>query len=171
MSIDLRTRFPNDPDVVELNRALGTYNYSILGIKILSGIAGAALVILLLWMGFRQVRAGILAMAPTATPTQTATATATATPRPSLTPSLTPTLTSTPTITPTPLTAIVARKIWLHTGCYEEFNAIVQAPQGAVVNLLPAGRRFDSLARECLLVEYHGPTQTTIGWMLIADLR
>jgi hypothetical protein len=171
MSVDLRTRFPNDPDVVELNRALGRYNNSILGIKILSGIAGAALIILLLWMGFRQVRASILAMAPTPTPTQTATATATATPRPTLTPSLTPTLTSTPTITPTPLTAIVARKIWLHTGCYEEFNAIVQAPQGAVVNLLPAERRFDGLARECLLVEYHGPTQTTIGWMLIADLR
>ncbi|HMD90827.1 MAG TPA: hypothetical protein VKF38_16850 [Anaerolineaceae bacterium] len=171
MSVDLRARYPNDPDVVELNRSLGTYNNTILGIKILAGIVGVALVIFLLWMGFRQVRAGLLAMAPTSTPTLTATATGTATPRPSLTPSLTPTMTSTPTVTPTPLSAIVARKIWLHTGCYEEFNAIVQIPMGASVNLLPAERRFDSLARECLLVEYHGPTQTTIGWMLIADLR
>jgi tetratricopeptide (TPR) repeat protein len=171
MSVDLRTRYPNDPDVVELNRSLGRYNNSILGIKILSGILGAALIIFLLWLGFRQVRASILAMAPTPTPTMTATATGTATPRPSLTPSLTPTLTSTPTVTPTPLTAIVARKIWLHTGCYEEFNAMVQIPMGASVNLLPAERRFDSLARECLLVEYHGPTQTSIGWMLISDLR
>jgi len=171
MSIDLRTRYPNDPDVIELNRGLGTYNNTILGIKILAAVAGAILVIFLLWLGFRQVRAGILALAPTATPTKTATATATATPSPTLTPSLTPTLTSTPTITPTPLSAIVALRIWLHTGCYEEYNAIVLVPQGASVNLLPAERRFDSLSRECLLVEYHGPTQTTIGWMLIADLR
>ncbi|WP_322510248.1 hypothetical protein, partial [Anaerolinea sp.] len=73
-------------------------------------------------------------------------------------------------ITPTPLTATLARRVWARNGCYEEFTGIAQIPEGAVVRLLPAERRFDTLSRECLLVEYVGETRTIIGWILIADL-
>jgi hypothetical protein len=70
------------------------------------------------------------------------------------------------------LTGVVARDIWIRNGCYESYKAIGQVPAGSSVNFLPAGRRFDNLSRECLLVEYTGPGNTSlIGWMLIADLQ
>ncbi|GAP07276.1 hypothetical protein ATHL_02146, partial [Anaerolinea thermolimosa] len=90
---------------------------------------------------------------------------------PSPTSTSTPRPTETPTITPTPLTATVTRKVWARNGCYEEYTAIAQIPEGGVVRLLPAERRFDALSRECLLVEYVGETRTIIGWILIADIQ
>ena len=171
LSADLRARYPNDPGVIELNRSLAPYNNTILGIKIGAGVLAAAVVFLLIWLGINQVRAYIVSLTPTATATSTPTATATRTPAPTFTSTVTPRPTETPTITPTPFTATVARKIWARNGCYEEFTAIAQIPEGGVVRLLPAERRFDTLSRECLLVEYVGETRTIIGWILIADLQ
>jgi len=171
LSADLRARYPNDPGVIELNRSLAPYNNTILGLKIGAGVLAAAVVFLLIWLGINQVRAYIVSLTPTATATSTPTSTATRTPAPTFTSTVTPRPTETPTITPTPFTATVARKIWARNGCYEEFTAIAQIPEGGVVRLLPAERRFDTLSRECLLVEYVGETRTIIGWILIADLQ
>lgn len=170
ISSDLRNRYPNDPDVMELNQGLAPYNNTLLGIRIGAAALGLIIVALLVWLGFRQVQGYIISLTPTATPTPTATATftPTATPNPSAT--ATPRPTSTPTITPTPLNAKVARQIWVRNGCYEEFTAIAQIPEGGLVRLLPTERRFDTLSRECLFVEYVGETRTIIGWILIADL-
>jgi tetratricopeptide (TPR) repeat protein len=171
LSADLRARYPNDPGVIELNRSLGPYNNTILGLKIGAGVLAAAVLFLLIWLGVNQVRAYVISLTPTSTPTPTATATATITPSPSPTFTVTPRPTLTPTITPTPLTAVVSRRVWARNGCYEEFTAIAQIPEGGVVRLLPAERRFDTLSRECLLIEYVGETRTIIGWILIADLQ
>ena len=171
LSADLRARYPNDPGVIELNRALAPYNNTILGLKIGAGLLAAAALFLLIVLGANQVRAYIISLTPTATPTPTATATPTRTPSPSPTSTSTPRPTETPTITPTPLTATVTRKVWARNGCYEEYTAIAQIPEGGVVRLLPAERRFDTLSRECLLVEYVGETRTIIGWILIADIQ
>ena len=171
MSTDLRARYPNDPGVLELNRGLSPYHNVVLGIKIGLGVIAAGIVFFVFWMGFMQVRSYVISLTPTATPTATETATPTSTPRPTNTPTPTPRPTGTATITPTPQTASLARKIWARNGCYEEFTAIAQIPEGGTVHLLPAERRFDTLSRECLLVEYVGETQTIIGWILIADLK
>ena len=171
LSADLRARYPNDPGVIELNRALAPYNNTILGLKIGAGLLAAAVLFLLIVLGANQVRAYIISLTPTATPTPTATATPTPPPTPSPTSTSTPRPTETPTITPTPLTATVTRKVWARNGCYEEYTAIAQIPEGGVVRLLPAERRFDTLSRECLLVEYVGETRTIIGWILIADIQ
>jgi tetratricopeptide (TPR) repeat protein len=171
MSAELRTRYPNDPAVLELNRSLSPYNNVVLGIKIGLGVLGAVVVFFILWIGFMQARSYVISLTPTATPTATETGTPTSTPRPTGTATATPRPTGTPTITPTPLIATVARKIWVRNGCYEEFTAISQIPEGGAVHLLPAERRFDTLSRECLLVEYVGENSTVIGWILIADLK
>jgi hypothetical protein len=172
MSSELRTRYPNDPGVLELNRGLSPYNNVIFGIKIGGIVLGAVFVLLLFWMGYNQVHSYVLALTPTSTPTPTDTFTPTATQRPTNTSTPTPRPTGTPTITATPLDASVARTIWARNDCYEESKAIVQIPKGATVHLLPAERRFDTLSRECLLVEYVGQGQTPIiGWILIADLK
>jgi hypothetical protein len=171
MSADLRTRYANDPDVIELQRNLGPYNNTLLGVKVGGGALAALVIFSLFWLLFGQVRSYIISLTPTATPTQTATYTPTVTPRPTLTVTPTPRPSSTPTITPTPMNATVARKIWLRNGCYEEKTAIAQVPEGAIVRLMPVERRFDTLSRECIFVEYVGETQTVNGWMLIADLK
>lgn len=171
MSADLRSRYPNDPGVIELNRGLSTYRNTMTGLKVGGGLIGAALVILLLWLGFNQVQSYILSLTPTATPTATYTPTPTRTATPTPEPSATPRPTLTPTITPTPLNATVSRNIWARNGCYEDYEAVARIPEGAIVRLLPAERRYDALSRECLLVEYVGETRTIIGWILIADIQ
>ena len=171
LSADLRARYPNDPGVIELNRSLGPYNNTILGLKIGAGVLAAAVVFLLIWLGVNQVRAYIISLTPTATPTRTATATPTFTPSPSPTYTITPRPSNTPTITPTPLTATVSRRIWARNGCYEEFTAIAQIPEGGVVRLMPVDRTFDTLSRECIFIEFVGETRTILGWILIADLQ
>jgi hypothetical protein len=171
VSADLRNRYPNDPGVIELNQSLATYRNTLLGIRAGIWLVGVIIVALLIWLGIGQVRAYIISLTPTptATPTFTPTATATATLTPTST--ATPQPTNTPTVTPTPFTAKLARTVWSRNGCYEEFTAIApQLPEGALVRLLPAERRFDTLSRECLLIEYVGETRTIIGWILIADL-
>lgn len=168
VSQDVRARYPNDPRVIELNRSLAPYRNTLSGIKAGGIIIGLIIIGIILWMGFNQVQGYVRSLTPT--PTATATATATSTPRPPTeTPTPKPTLT--PSMTPTPLTGITGRQVWLRSGCYENFTAIKQIPAGASVYFMPEARRFDSLNRECLLVEFVAPDQaTTVGWMLIADL-
>jgi hypothetical protein len=172
MSQETRKRYPNDPRVSELQKSLSRYYLGITGIR-----AGMVLVALVfLFFAASWATGWVRGMIPTATPTATVTATATSTPTPTATvtptptATFTPTITSTPTLTPTPLTVILARQVWARNGCYESFNAIGRIPEGASVRTLPSERRFDNLNRECLLVEYVGPTQSVIGWILLIDL-
>jgi tetratricopeptide (TPR) repeat protein len=173
LSQNVRRRFPNDPRVVQLSSRLGRYHLMsnwMRGGVILVGVV--FLVFLSNW-AFGRVQA----MMPTATPTitatatVTATATATATATPTATATATPTNTPTATITPTPQIVILSRTVWARHGCYESFMGIGRIPEGAAVRSLPTERRFDSLNRECMFVEYAGPTNTIIGWILLADLE
>ncbi len=170
ISADLRNRYPNDPGVMELNQGLAPYNNTFLAIRI--GVVVVVLIVvgILVWLGIRQAQAYIVSLTPTITPTATATATFTPTNTPNPTATATPHPTATATITPTPVNAKVARQIWVRNGCYEEFQAIAQIPEGGLVRLLPTERRYDTLSRECIFIEYVGETRTIIGWILIADL-
>lgn len=167
MSQEVRSRYPNDPGVMELNRGLSSYRASLTGIR--AGIVLLGLIILgvVLWLGGTQVRAYVLALTPTVTATPTATATVTRTPQPSATATNTP---NPPTITPTPLTGATARTVWARNGCYETFEAIARIPEGGIVRFMPVERTFDNFNRECVFVEYVGETRTIIGWVLLADL-
>ena len=172
MSDQIRKRYPNDPRIAQLQKSLGRYHLGALAIR-----AGVALAILvLLFFAIRWTAGWVANMIPTETPTATATTTGTATPTttstatPTPTVTFTPTITSTPTLTPTPLTLVLARQVWARNGCYESFTANGRIPEGATVRPLPSERRFDNFNRECLLVEYQGPTQSVIGWILLIDL-
>ena len=168
ISQNVRARYPNDPRVVELNRLLIPYRNARLAIRIVLIILGITLAGGLVLFGLNAVRNYVLSLTPTATPTPTMTRTttpfpptATQTPHPSATPPLTPTLPS----------GVVTRYVWVRNGCYEAFRAIGQIPAGSSVRFLPAERRFDNINRECTLVEYIAPDNTSlIGWILIADL-
>jgi tetratricopeptide (TPR) repeat protein len=172
MSQEIRKRYPNDPRVAGLNKGLSRYQLGVTGIRA-GGVLGA---LIFLFFAASWATGWVRGMTPTATPTPTATATATSTPTPTATTTptatvtLTPTITSTPTLTPTPMTVVLARQVWARNGCYESFNANGRIPEGASVRTLPSERRFDNLNRECLLVEYEGPTQSVIGWILLIDL-
>jgi tetratricopeptide (TPR) repeat protein len=168
ISQDVRARYPNDPRVIELNRSLAPYRNTRLGIR-----AGIILLVLLVLagvvlIGLNQVQAYFISLTPTVTNTATITPTftplpptQTATPRPTLTPSL----------TPTPPQGVVEREVWVRNGCYETFRAIGQAPAGTVVRFLPSERRFDTIGRECLLIEFTAEDKTSvIGWVLVADV-
>lgn len=170
MSQEVRSRYPNDPDVIELNKALRGYYASITGIKVGVGLLGLIIIGLVLWLGANQVRAYVISLTPTATPTHTPTATATRTPTLMPTATSTPAPTHTPTITPTPLTGSTARVVWVRNGCYETFDAISRIPEGAIVRFLPVERRWDNFNRECVFIEYVGETRTINGWILLADL-
>jgi tetratricopeptide (TPR) repeat protein len=170
MSQELRARYPNDPGVIELNRALGSYHATLTGIKAGGGFMGLLIIGLILWLGAGQVRAYVIALTPTATPTITATATPTRTASPTLTNTPTPEPTKPPTITPTPLTGMTARLVWARAGCYEGYNALLRIPEGATIRFLPSERQFDNFNRECVLVQYQGENNSVIGWILIADL-
>jgi tetratricopeptide (TPR) repeat protein len=168
ISQDVRARYPNDPRVIELNRSLQPYKNARLAIR--AGIILIGLIVLagLLLFGVNRTKAYLLSLTPTATSTFTTTptgtplpSTATATPRPTLT----------PTLTPTPLMGVVSRDVYVRNGCYETYKAIGKIPAGSTVRFLPADRRYDNINRECLLVEFTGPDQTTlVGWILIADI-
>jgi tetratricopeptide (TPR) repeat protein len=172
MSDQIRKRYPNDLRVSQLQKSLGRYQLGILAIRV--GLVFS--ILLLLFFAIRWAAGWVVTMIPTETPTATATSTSTVTPTatntatPTPTATFTPTITSTPTLTPTPLTLILARQVWARNGCYESFTAIGRIPEGATVRTLPSERRFDNLNRECLLVEYQGPTQSVIGWILLIDL-
>ena len=171
MSQEVRTRYPNDPGVLELSRSLSSYQYTLTGIRVGGIIIGIFIIVMLLWAGYGGVRAYIVSLTPTPTPMPTATSTPTRTPNPTATSTPTPRPTSTPTITPTPLTGSTSRLVWARTGCYESFEAIARIPEGAIVRFLPTERRWDDFQRECVFVEYQGETRTIIGWILLADLQ
>lgn len=170
LSIEVRERYPNDPEVSRLNRSLRRYRWSHIGIR-----AGGVIIILIIlfffarW-GFGRVNAFLISLTPTPTPTATATPTLTPTPTATATITPTPTDTPTPTLTPTPIAAIAQREIWARNGCYEGFTAIGRVPAGGVVRFLPSERRFDDFNRECALIEYQRDGGAVIGWVLLADV-
>lgn len=169
ISQNVRARYPNDPRVVDLNRSLAMYRNIRLALRGLAGLAGLAAVVLLLVGAFRAGGNFLLSLTPS--PTTTGTPTKTATPLPP-TATNTPGPTRTPTITPTPQTGIVARTIWARNGCYETYRLLAQVPAGSIVKFLPAERRFDTLGRECVLIEYEAKESAPqLGWILIADLK
>jgi tetratricopeptide (TPR) repeat protein len=170
MSQEVRSRYPNDPNVIELSKALSGYHASILGIKAGIALLGVIIIGLVLWLGANQVRAYVIALTPTATPTQTPTSTPTRTPNPTATQTVTPQPSQTPTITPTPLTGTTARIVNLRNGCYETFELITKIPEGAIVRFMPIERTWDNFNRECVFISYVGESGTKIGWMLLADL-
>ncbi len=171
MSQDLRVHYPNDPGVIELNRALSNYHTTLTGLKIGGVVVGIFIVAMLLWAVFGRVNAYIVSLTPTVTPTASPTATATRTPTPTSTSTPTPRPTLEPTVTPTPLTGSAARMVWARSGCYDKYDAVGRIPAGGIVRFLPAERRFDDLtSRECALVEYQGETRTIIGWVMLLDL-
>ncbi|HEX6305458.1 MAG TPA: hypothetical protein VFZ76_14785 [Anaerolineales bacterium] len=170
LSAEVRERYPNDPEVNRLNRALRRYHWSLTGLR----AGGVIIVLLILFLlarwGFGRVNAFLVSLTPTPTPTATATPTLTPTPTDTPTATPTPTDTPTPTITPTPLAAISQREVWARNGCYESFTAIGRVPAGGVVRFLPSERRFDDFNRECVLVEYQREGGAIIGWVLLADV-
>jgi len=171
LSQGVRSRFPNDPGVIELNRHLARYNTIQLAIRVGIGLVGVILVGLLLWGGVGQVRAYVMALTPSATPTATRTPPPTSTQTPLPTVTSTPRPTTIPSPTATPLTGQVARLVWARNGCYEDFTAIGKIPANGKIRFLPTERRFDKLSRECVLVEYQGAEDPVIGWILIADVK
>jgi tetratricopeptide (TPR) repeat protein len=170
MSQEVRSRYPNDPGVIELSRALSGYHAAWTGIKAGIVVVGLVIVGLLLWLGVSQVRAYVFSLTPTATPTVTATPTASRTPTPLPTDTPTPRPSQSPTVTPTPLTGETARVIWVRNGCYETFDAITRIPEGAIVRFMPVERRWDNFNRECVFIEFVGETRTVNGWILLMDL-
>jgi tetratricopeptide (TPR) repeat protein len=174
MSKDVRNRYPSDPQVLELKKALIPFYAT----AVVGGLIALGLVILLLWFSVRSIGAAVekrnLALTPTATLTPTQTLTPTNTLTPTLTPTITPnyTLTPQPTFTPTPIKiGLTARTLWARNGCYEAYTANGRIEGGSEVTLLPMdSRAFDVLNRECVLVEYRTGTSAIIGYILLADL-
>jgi tetratricopeptide (TPR) repeat protein len=170
LSSEVRERFPNDPSVSRLKRDLRSYRWKLLGIRTGAGLIGLILLGLLISWGIGRFQVYLISLTPTATATATFTPTHTSTPTLTPTETPTPTDTSTPTITSTPMAVIAQREIWARSGCYESFPAIGKIPRGEMLRLLPAERRFDSLNRECLLVEQQREEGAIVGWILVADI-
>ena len=170
VSASVRNRYPNDPGVIELNRSLRQFRWSMMGIRFGGIIIGLIIIGLIGMWGVGRFRSYLVSLTPT--PTPTATATATLTPTPTLTPTstLTPTPTLTATFTPTPIAGIAQRDVWARNGCYESFNAVGKIPAGGDLRFLPSERRFDNFNRECVLVEYQQNGAAVIGWVLLADV-
>lgn len=174
ISRDVRTRFPEDPEVLNLKRRLRWYHVTLYG----GGAIAVFLLILVLWFGGRSIASGIrerrLALTPTATPTATITLTPTITSTPTMTPTITPLPTETPFYTPTsePITTgTIGRNLFARNGCYESFRATGRLPEGAVVTIIPQTERsFDEFNRECVLIEYRADETNVIGYVLMLDL-
>jgi len=170
ISVDVRSRYPNDPGVTSLKRSLSRYNQIRIGVRALGILAVIVVLVLIGWLITGRVKSFLVSLTPT--PTPTATQTPTLTPTPTHTATVTPTITptSTPTLTPTPQAGVALRDIWARNGCYETFTAIGTIPEKGPVRFLPSERRFDDFGRECVLVEWQGPDRSIIGWVLISDL-
>jgi len=174
ISKDLRAHFPQDPDVLALKRRLSWYYVTLYG----GGAIAAVLVILILWLGGRDIARAVrqrqLALTPTATATATITPSPTITFTPTMTFTVTPLPTETPFYTPTPepiTTGTIIRTLWARNGCYEAYRATGRLPQGAVVTIIPqAERSFDEFNRECLLIEYRAEGANVIGYVLLIDM-
>jgi tetratricopeptide (TPR) repeat protein len=170
----VRSRFPEDPEVLDLKRRLRWYYITLYGG---GGIAGILLIIAL-WFGGRGI-AGIvrnrqLALTPSPTVTATITLTPTITQTPTITPTPTPVMSATPEFTPTStpvITGTLKRTVWVREGCYEDEVAKSRIPEGAVVTLISIPERvFDNLNRECVLVEYRTEDASAIGYVLLLDM-
>jgi tetratricopeptide (TPR) repeat protein len=174
ISKDIRRRFPQDPQVLELKRKLTWYYITFYGGGSIIGI----LILLILWFGGRGIAGAVrqrqLALTPSPTMTASITPTSTITPTPTETATPAPTFTETPfyTQTPTPIvTGTVLRNLFARQSCYETFPATGRLPEGAVVTLIALPNRvFDDLNRECVLIEYRTPTTNIIGYVLLMDL-
>jgi tetratricopeptide (TPR) repeat protein len=171
ISQEVRNRYSNDPEVIELTRALSSYHYALTGIKAGAVLIGLFIIGLILWAGYGRVNAYIVSLTPTVTPTSSPTSMPTRTPTPTPTITSTPRPTDTPTITPTPLTATTARRVYARNGCYENFDAYGLIPAGAIVRLMPVDRQFDvNTNRECVFVSYQGETKVISGYIYLMDL-
>lgn len=171
ISAEVRKRYPNDPGVTSLRRALSRYHMSRAGLRFLIVLIGIGVLFLIGWFAVNRFRSFMVSLTPTptATATRTPLPTGTFTPTATVTPTITPT--STPTQTPTPQAGITLRDVWARNGCYETFSAVGKIPAESPVRFLPSERRFDDFNRECVLVEYRGPNNIAIiGWVLISDL-
>ena len=170
----VRTRFPEDPEVLDLKRHLRWYYITFYGGI---GVAGILLV-LILWFGGRGIATAVhnrqLALTPSPTITATATNTPTITLTPTITSTPTPEATSTPDYTPTPTQVIsgtLERTVWVRDGCYEGYPARSRIPEGGVVTIIAIPERvFDEFNRECVLVEYYAESSSAIGYVLLADM-
>lgn len=174
ISRGVRKRFPNDPQVITLKRALSlSYLVAVVG-----GLLAIIVLGLLISVATRSISSSIqarnLARTPTATYTPTVTLTPTITPTPTKTLTPTPDYSPTPTKTATPTPVIVVetiRQVYARNDCYEGYIATGLIPQGTLVTLLPMPeRRFDNFNRECLLVEFRGNGFSIIGYVLLVDV-
>jgi tetratricopeptide (TPR) repeat protein len=171
LSSDVRSRFPNDPGVMDLSRSLRKFFWTLLGLRAGGVMVSVLILVGLFNFGMGRFNAYQLALTPTAT--ATATATATSTPTSTMTPTMTPTdtPTPTPTMTPTPMYAVSQRELWVRSGCYEGFNAVGKIPVNSEIRFMPDERRFDNFNRECVLVQFTRlDGSAVIGWVLMADL-
>jgi tetratricopeptide (TPR) repeat protein len=172
LSSEVRSRFPNDPGVMDLSRSLRKFFWTLFGIRAGGVMVSVVILFILFNLGRDRVLAYQVSLTPTAT--STATATTTSTPTPTVTPTMTPTETSTPTptMTPTPMYAVSQRELWARSGCYEGFNAVGKIPVNSEIRFIPdEQRRFDGFNRECVLVQFtRHDGSAVIGWVLIADL-
>ena len=170
----MRTRFPQDPEVLAVKKRLRWYPITLYG----GGAIIAILVLIALWFGGRGIAGAVrnrqLALTPSPTATATITPTGTITPTPTETPTATPERPPTPILSPTPtpvITGTIQRNLFARSGCYESFTATGRLPEGAVVNLIAQSERtFDNLNRECVLIEYRSEFGNVIGYVLLADL-
>ena len=174
ISRGVRKRFPNDPQVITLKRALSlSYLVAVVG-----GLLAIIVLGLVISVATRSISSSIqarnLARTPTATYTPTVTLTPTITPTPTKTLTPTPDYSPTPTKTATPTPVIVVetiRQVYARNDCYEGYIATGRIPQGTLVTLLPMPeRRFDNFNRECLLVEFRGNGFSIIGYVLLVDV-
>lgn len=174
ISKPLRARFPQDPEVLELNRHLRWYYITFYGGIIITGI----ILILILWYGSKGIAGAVrqrqLALTPSPTITASITPTSTITPSPTITPTPEPTFTETPFYTPTAtpiVTGTALRDLFARQGCYEGYRSTGFIPKGAVMTLLALPERvFDNYNRECVLIEYRIGETNILGYLLMMDL-
>lgn len=170
----VRTRFPEDPEVLKVKRRLRWYPITLYGGGAIVGI----IILVALWFGGRGiaglVRQRQLALTPSPTATGTITPTPTITPTATVTPTATPERSPTPIYSPTPtpvITGTVLRTLFAREGCYESYRAVGRIPEGAVVSLIAIPNRvFDNLNRECVLVEYRTEDRAIIGYVPLVDM-
>ena len=170
----VRTRFPEDPEVLELKHRLRWYPITLYG----GGAIIAIIILIALWFGGRGiaglVRQRQLALTPSPTATGTITPTPTITPTATVTPTATPERSPTPIYSPTAtpvVTGTVLRTLFAREGCYESYRAVGRIPEGGVVTLIAIPNRvFDNLNRECVLVEYRTEDRTIIGYVPLVDM-
>lgn len=170
----VRTRFPEDPEVLELKHRLRWYPITLYG----GGTIIAIIVLIALWFGGQGiaglVRQRQLALTPSPTATGTITPTPTITPTATVTPTPTPERSPTPIYSPTAtpvITGTVLRTLFAREGCYESYRAVGRVPEGAVVSLIAIPNRvFDNLNRECVLIEYRTEDRAIIGYVPLVDM-